>query len=114
MHGLMSRWGRALAIGAASLLVACATESVPPERLTALRTKAQACQEALPDVNRFNVDGSGSVWVIAQGPEAAVIERNFQDCVAARGRWATWTAGQLPPMLEPLGTDNPNPSVPIP
>jgi len=103
-----------LALSAASLLAGCATESAPPERLTALRTKGEACKEALPDVSQFNVDGSGSVWVTAQGPEAAVIERNFQDCVAARGRWTTWTAGQPPPMLEPLGTENPSPSVPIP
>src|SRR5262249_62248222 len=110
----MSRRGGVLLLGAASLLAACAAESVSPERLTALRTKGQACKEALPDVSQFNVDGSGSVWVIAQGPEAAVIERNFQDCVAGRGRWTTWTAGQPPPMLEPLGTENPNPSGPTP
>jgi len=110
----MSWRGRVLVLGAASLLAACATESVPPERLTELRTKGGACKEALPDVTQFNVDGAGQVWVIAQGPEASMIERNFHDCIASRGRWATWTAGQPPPMLEPLGTDNPDPSVHIP
>ena len=108
----MSRRGRALLLGAASLLAACATES--PERLSQLRTKAQACNEALPDVTQHNVDGTGRVWAIAQGPEASVMERNFLECVAAQGRWTTWTAGQPPPMLEPLGTDNPDPSVHIP
>lgn len=108
----MSRRGRALVLGAASLLAGCASAS--PERLAELRTKAQACQEALPDVRQYNVDGFGSVWVIADGPESAVIERNFQECVAARGRWTTWTAGQPAPMLEPLGTENPDPSVHIP
>ena len=110
----MSWRGGALLVGSVCLLAACATASVPSERLATIRTKAEACKEALPDVSQFNVDGSGSVWVIAQGPEVAVIERNFQDCVAARGRWTTWTAGQPPPMLEPLGTENPSPSVPIP
>ena len=110
----MSRRSRAIVLGAASLLAACATESVSPERLTEVRAKAEACKDALPDVSRYDVDGAGQVWVVAQGPETAVIERNFQDCVAARGRWATWTAGQPPPMLEPLGTDNPDPSAHIP
>ena len=110
----MSRRGRALILGAASLLAACATESVPPERVSQLRTKGQACREALPDVTQFNVDSSGRVWAIAQGPESNVIERNFLDCVAARGRWTTWTAGQPPPMLEPLGEDAPNPTSHIP
>ena len=111
----MSRQGRALILGAASLLAACASvDSVPPERLAEMRMKGQACKEALPDVNQFNVDDSGRVWAMASGPEANVIERNFQDCVAARGRWTTWTAGQPPPMLEPLGEDSPNPTSHIP
>ena len=110
----MSRRSCAIVLGAASLLAACAVESVPPERLTEIRAKAQACQDALPDVSRYNVEGSGQVWVMAQGPEAGVIARNFQDCVAARGRWGTWTAGQPAPMLEPIGTENPDPSAHIP
>ena len=110
----MSWRGRALVLGAASLLAACATESVSPDRVAELRTKGEACKESLPDVSQFNVDGSGSVWVIATGPESRVIERNFQDCVGARGRWTTWTAGQPAPMLEPLGEDTPDPSAHIP
>jgi hypothetical protein len=110
----MSRRRRALVLGVASLLAACATESMSPERVSELRAKGDACKEALPDVSQFNVDGSGRVWAIATGPQSNLIERNFQDCVAARGRWTTWTAGQPPPMLEPLGEDNPDPSAHIP
>ena len=110
----MSWRSRAILLGAAGLVAACAAESVSPERLAEIRAKAGACQEALPDVSRYNVDGSGQAWVVAQGPEAGLIERNFQDCLAARGRWARWTAGQPPPMLEPLGADNPDPSAHIP
>jgi hypothetical protein len=85
-------------------------ESAPPDRLTELRTRAQACSEALPTISQHDVDRFGHVHATAQGPEADVIERNFFDCVAARGRWTAWMPGQSPPMLEPIGPDNPDPN----
>jgi len=102
---------RAIFLSLVSLLAGCAEmESAPPERLTNLRTKAQACSEALPAISQYDVDRFGRVRASAQGPDAGVIERNFVDCVAARGRWTTWVPGQSAPMLEPLGTENPDPS----
>jgi hypothetical protein len=102
---------RAVLVGVASLLTGCASmESAPPDRLNDLRTKAQACSEALPTISQYDVDRFGRVRASAQGPEASVIERNFFDCVAARGRWTTWMPGQPAPMLEPLGTENPDPN----
>jgi hypothetical protein len=83
-------------------------ESVPPERLDELRARATACAEALPAITRHDVDRFGAVRASARGPEPDVIERNFGDCVARRGRWTTWTPGQPAPMLEPLGPDNPD------
>jgi hypothetical protein len=85
-------------------------ESAPPDRLNDLRAKARACSEALPTISQYDVDRFGRVRASAQGPEASVIERNFFDCVAARGRWTTWMPGQPAPMLEPPGTENPDPS----
>jgi hypothetical protein len=103
---------RAILPGLVILLTGCAAmESAPPERLADLRAKATACSEALPDVTQHDVDRFGRVRVVARGPEADVIERNFLDCVLVRGRWAQWKAGQPAPMLEPLGTDNPDPEV---
>ncbi|HEY7139908.1 MAG TPA: hypothetical protein VIE44_07415 [Methylomirabilota bacterium] len=103
--------GCAVVLGAASLLAGCASmDSLPPERLAEVRTRAQACNEALPAISRYDVDGSGRVWATAQGPDAGLIERNFADCVAARGRWTAWAPGQPAPMLEPLGPDNPDPN----
>jgi hypothetical protein len=102
---------RAIAIGLSGLLASCAaTESMPPEQLSALRAKAQACNDALPDVARHDVDRFGRVEAYAQGAEADVIHRNFLDCVHARGRWTTWAPGQPPPMLDPIGPDNPDPN----
>jgi hypothetical protein len=102
---------RAILVGVASLLTGCASmESAPSDRLDGLRTKAQACSEALPTISQYDVDRFGRVRASAQGPEASVIERNFFDCVDARGRWTTWTPGQPAPMLEPLGTENPDPN----
>ena len=104
-------------LGTVSLLAGCATvDSLPPERLAELRSKAKACSEALPEIARYDVDQSGTVQAsVAAGTDAALIERNFQDCVAARGRWTSWAAGQPPPMLEPLGTENPDsPALRIP
>jgi hypothetical protein len=101
---------RALFPALLCLLAGCAAmESAPPERLAELRTNAQACSEALPAISRYDVDRFGAVRVSAAGPEADVIERNFFECVARRGRWATWVPGQPAPMLEPLGTENPDP-----
>jgi hypothetical protein len=107
---------RAILLGVVSLVAGCAAvDSLPPERLAELRSKAKACSEVLPDIARYDVDRSGNVQASAGGTEAALIERNFQDCVAARGRWTTWVAGQPPPMLEPLGTENPDsPALRIP
>lgn len=102
---------QAIVLSLASLLAGCAaTESMPPEQLSALRAKAQACNEALPDITHHDIDRFGRVQAYAQGPEADVIHRNFLDCVAARGRWTTWAPGQPPPMLEPIGPDNPDPN----
>jgi hypothetical protein len=84
-------------------------ESAPPERLAELRANATACAEALPAITRYDVDRFGAVRASAGGPEADVIERNFLDCVGRRGRWTTWGPGQPAPMLEPLGTENPDP-----
>ena len=112
-----SRSSRAMALGLAALLAGCAAmDSVPPEQLSALRAKAQACSEALPDITHHDVDRFGRVQASAQGPEADVIHRNFLDCVAARGRWTTWAPGQPPPMLDPIGPDNPdqNPALRVP
>ena len=101
---------RAVRLGLVGLLAGCAAmESAPPERLAELRASAQACGEALPAVTSHDVDRFGNVRVSAGGPEAEVIERNFRDCMARRGRWTTWTPGQLAPMLEPPGTENPDP-----
>lgn len=108
---------RAILASLASLLAGCASmESAPPERLTELRAKATACNEALPAITYQDVDRFGRVTAAAAGPEADVIQRNFQDCVFARGRWTQWTAGQPAPMLEPLGPDNPegSPALRIP
>lgn len=85
-------------------------ESAPPERLAELRASAQACGQALPAVSYYDVDRFGRVLVSAQGTEAGVIERNFHDCVARRGRWTTWAPGQPAPLLDPPGSDNPDPS----
>jgi hypothetical protein len=99
-----------LHLGLLGLLAGCAAmESAPSERLDALRASGQACSEALPDVTRHGVDRFGNVQVSAGGTEPEVIERNFRDCVARRGRWATWAPGQPAPMLEPLGADSPDP-----
>jgi len=104
-----------LLLGLASLLAGCASmESAPPERLAELQSKTQACGAALPDISEYDVDRFGRVRASAQGPEASLVEQNFYDCVAARGRWTTWTAGQPPPMLEPIGMENPDPSAHIP
>jgi hypothetical protein len=100
---------RAMLAGLAALLAGCASmESAPPGRLSELKEKASACGEALPAVTHHDVDRFGRVRATAAGPEPAVIERNFQDCVFARGRWARWTPGQPAPMLEPPGPDNPD------
>lgn len=102
---------RAAFAGAVVLLTGCASmESAPPERLNDLRARAQACSQALPSISHYDVDRFGRVQASAQGPEASEIERNFFDCVAARGRWTAWMPGQPAPMLEPLGTENPDAS----
>lgn len=94
------------------LLTGCAAmESAAPERLAALRAKAQGCSQALPAIARYDVDRFGTLRASAEGPDADVIERNFFDCVSARGRWITWTPGQPAPMLEPLGADTPDPEL---
>ena len=101
----------AVLLGAIGLLASCATMDSPsPERLAELRAKGRACNEALPDITSFSVDHFGNVQASARGADAALVERNFHECVAAQGRWATWTAGQPAPMLEPIGPDNPDPS----
>jgi hypothetical protein len=101
---------RAILSGLVSLLAGCAAmQSAPPERRTELRTKATACSEALPAISQYDVDRFGTVRASARGPEADVIERNFFDCVSGRGRWVKWVPGQPAPMLEPLGTENPDP-----
>jgi hypothetical protein len=93
------------------VLAGCAAmESAPPEQLADLESKSKACAEALPAVSRYDVDRFGAVHASATGSEADVIERNFQDCVARRGRWTTWMPGQPAPMLEPPGPDKPDPS----
>jgi hypothetical protein len=95
---------------ACAILAGCsAMESVPPERQADLRAQAKACSEALPAITRYDVDRFGTVRVSAGGPEPNVIERNFSDCVARRGRWTTWVPGHPAPMLEPPGTENPDP-----
>ena len=107
----------AVLLGAMGLLAACASvDTAPPERIADLRAKGKACNQALPDVAHFDVDRYGEVQVWARGPEAALIERNFRDCVAAQGRWAKWAAGDPAPMLDPPGPDNPdaNPGLRIP
>ncbi len=105
------RVGGVLALGLCGLLAGCAAmESAPPERLAELRASAQACSQALPALTSYDVDRFGRVRASAQGPEADVIERNFFDCVGRRGRWATWVPGQPAPLLDPPGTENPDPS----
>jgi hypothetical protein len=102
---------RVVLSGLVGLFVGCAAmESVPPERLDELRIRAKACSEALPAVAHWDVDRFGAVRASAGGPEPDVMERNFGDCVARRGRWTAWTPGQPPPMLEPIGTETPDPS----
>jgi hypothetical protein len=103
--------GGVLSVGLSGLLAGCAAmESAPPERLAELRVSGQACSQALPAVSHYDVDRFGRVRVSAQGPEADAIERNFHDCVGRRGRWATWAPGQSAPLLDPPGTENPDPS----
>lgn len=93
------------------LLAGCAAmESAPPERLAELEARSKACAEALPAIARYDVDRFGTVRASAIGSEADVFERNFQDCVARRGRWTAWMPGQPAPMLEPPGTEKPDPS----
>jgi hypothetical protein len=108
-------WGRrgphVIFLGVLWFLAGCAAmEGVSPERRAELRTKAKTCSEALPPISQYDVDRFGAVRATATGPDAELIERNFQDCVAGRGRWTTWVAGQPAPMLEPLGPDNPDPN----
>ena len=101
---------RAIFPGLVSLLAGCAAmQSAPPERLAELRSQATACSEALPAISHYEVDRFGIVRASARGPEAGVIERNFLDCVLGRGRWVEWVPGLPAPMLEPLGTENPDP-----
>jgi hypothetical protein len=103
------RLRRAAGSALLGLLAGCASmESATPERLAELRASAEACGAALPAVASHGVDRFGNVRVSAGGPEPDVIERNFRDCVARRGRWATWQPGQSAPMLEPPGPDNPD------
>jgi hypothetical protein len=103
--------GGVLSVSLSGLLAGCAAmESAPPERLAELRASGQACSQALPAVSHYDVDRFGRVRVSAQGPEADAIERNFHDCVGRRGRWATWSPGQSAPLLDPPGTENPDPS----
>ena len=105
------RIGWLLGVGLAGLLAGCASmESAPEGRLAELRASAQACSQALPAVSHYSVDRFGRVQVSVQGSEADVIERNFHDRIARRGRWSAWTPGQPPPMLDPPGTENPDPS----
>jgi hypothetical protein len=100
---------RAIGLLLLGLLAGCAAmESAPSERQAELRASTQACSEALPAVTWHDVDRFGNIRVSAGGPESEVIERNFRDCVARRGRWATWAPGQPAPMLEPPGPDNPD------
>jgi hypothetical protein len=97
--------------GLVGLLAGCAAmEGAPPERVAELKTKAAACSEALPEIRQYGVDRFGAVQASATGSDAALVERNFQDCVFGRGRWTSWAAGQPAPMLEPLGPDNPDPN----
>ncbi len=103
---------RAILPGLVTLLAGCASmQSAPSERLEELRAKARACSEALPAISSYGVDRFGNVQVVARDPDAGLIERNFSDCLSSRGRWATWEAGQPAPMLEPPGTDNPDPDL---
>ena len=98
--------------GLVSLLAGCAAmQSAPPERLAELKTKGAACGEALPAIRSYEVDRFGHVRASAEDPEAEMIERNFFDCISSRGRWATWEAGQPAPMLEPVGTEDPEPDL---
>jgi hypothetical protein len=103
--------GGVLGLGLLGAVAGCAAmESAPPERLTALRARGQACSEALPAVTGYDVDRFGRVRVTVGGPEAGVIERNFFECLESRGRWATWSPGQSAPLLEPPGTEPPDPA----
>jgi hypothetical protein len=105
------RLGPMLRAGAAGLLVGCAAmASAPPERVAELRTRSAACREALPAVREHDVDRFGRVRATATGPDADAVERNFQECVFGRGRWARWAPGESAPMLEPLGPDTPDAS----
>jgi hypothetical protein len=107
----MRRTGRVLGLGLCALLAGCAAmESAPPERLAELRASAQACGQALPAVTHYDVDRFGRVQVSAHVAEADVVQRNFHDCVARRGRWATWQPGQSAPLLDPPGTEAPDPA----
>ena len=79
--------GWAVTLSVAALAAGCAAmESLPPEQLSALQAKAQACSEALPDVTHHAVDRFGRVQASVQGPEAELIHRNFLDCVKSRKR----------------------------
>jgi hypothetical protein len=65
---MSSRRRRAIAIGLSGFLAGCAAmDSMPPEQLSALRAKAQACNEALPDITHHDVDRFGRVQAYAQG-----------------------------------------------
>jgi hypothetical protein len=102
----------AILLGVLGLVAACASmQSAPPERLAELRDRGKACSEALPAISRYDVDRFGAVRASASGSEADVFERNFHDCVFARGRWTSWSPGQPAPMLDPLGADNPDPEL---
>ena len=103
---------RAILPGLVTLLAGCASmQSAPSERLEELRARDRACSEALPAISSYGVDRFGNVQAVARDPDAGLIERNFSDCLSSRGRWATWEAGQPAPMLEPPGTDNPDPDL---
>jgi hypothetical protein len=67
------------------LLTACATTQQPvrPERRNELRSMAQECMRAHPEIEGYEVDRFGYVTAIYRGPGRATTEPFF-DCVFRR------------------------------
>jgi hypothetical protein len=67
------------------LLAACATtQTVTPERQSALREKAQECMRAHPEVVQYEVDRFGFVTAYYRMTGSAAVTGPFFECVFPR------------------------------
>jgi hypothetical protein len=79
---------RAIVLGLAAVLTACATTpAVPPERVDALKAQARSCEAHLPRGYRYEVDRFAIVRVMGMTPGPAISTPAFYDCVFGAGQW---------------------------